>query len=278
MSLLAVLALAPCLHATTPDPADSILNDPARGYDLGLVAELGTLWPLANTIQLSKSGTRFDYVEDGGQDNLAFFARLSAELDIGPRHTVVLLYQPLDLRTQALLEENEVIDDEVFFEGTAMDVRYGFDFYRASWLWDAQADPQRETAVGLSLQIRNAALDFTSVDGEKRRVNRDIGPVPALKVRTRQPLGNTAWWGVEADGMYAPVKYINGSGTDVVGAILDASVRAGLPLAHGGEAFLNLRYLGGGAEGTSKDTSGPGDGWVSNWLHFVSLSMGLALR
>jgi len=278
MSPLALVAFVPALHATTPDPADSVLNDPARGYDLGLVTEVGTLLPVSHRVQLSKSGTEFDYVEDGGQDNLAFFARISAELDIGERNTVILLYQPLDLVTQAVLEDDVVIDDGLFAAGTALDVRYGFDFYRASWLWDVQKDPARETAVGLSLQIRNAALEFTSADGETRRVNHDIGPVPAFKVRTRQPLGDVAWWGVEADGMYAPVKYINGSGTDVVGAILDASVRAGVPLAHGGEAFLNLRYLGGGAEGTSKDTSGPGDGWVSNWLHFVSLSVGLTLR
>ncbi len=278
MAPLVLLALVPSLHATTPTPSDSLLNPPDRAYDLGLVAELGTLWPASNVIQLSKSGTEFDYVEDGGQDNLSLFARLSAELDLGPRHTVVLLYQPLDLRTQAYLEDDVVIDDALFPAGSALDVRYGFDFYRASWLWDAQADPEREAALGLSLQIRNAALAFTSADGETRRVNDDIGPVPAFKIRTRQPLGDVAWWGVEADGMYAPVKYINGSGTDVVGAILDASIRAGVPLAHGGEAFLNLRYLGGGAEGTSKDTSGPGDGWVSNWLHFVSLSLGLALR
>lgn len=39
-------------------------------------------------------------------------------------------------------------------------------------------------------------------------------------------------------------------------------------------AFLNLRYLGGGAVGTSDD-EGPGDGYVRNWLHFTTVSVGL---
>jgi hypothetical protein len=38
--------------------------------------------------------------------------------------------------------------------------------------------------------------------------------------------------------------------------------------------FLNLRYLGGGASGTSPDENTVGDGYVSNWLHFMTLSLG----
>lgn len=42
-------------------------------------------------------------------------------------------------------------------------------------------------------------------------------------------------------------------------------------------AGTNLRYLGGGAEGTSDD-EGPGDGFNSNWLHFAALSLGERLQ
>ena len=33
--------------------------------------------------------------------------------------------------------------------------------------------------------------------------------------------------GFEADGAYAPIKYLNGDTSDVIGALLDASVRTG---------------------------------------------------
>jgi hypothetical protein len=43
------------------------------------------------------------------------------------------------------------------------------------------------------------------------------------------------------------------------------------------ELFASARYLGGGAEGTSED-DGPGDGYVSTWLHFFTLSLGFHYR
>jgi len=63
----------------------------------------------------------------------------------------------------------------------------------------------------------------------------------------------------------------------VVGAILDASGRYGLTLNRGIDTFLNLRYLGGGSVGIG-DSTGPGDGYTKNWLHFTSLSLGFMVR
>lgn len=91
-------------------------------------------------------------------------------------------------------------------------------------------------------------------------------------------MGQGAWWGLEVDGFYAPVSYLNGDDNEVIGSILDASGRVGVLLDHGTDAFLNLRYIGGGAEGIDDDSTGPGDGYTSNWLHFVSLSLGIGLR
>jgi hypothetical protein len=42
--------------------------------------------------------------------------------------------------------------------------------------------------------------------------------------------------------------------------------------------FLNLRYLGGGAVGTSDDDPGPGDGDVRTWLHFATVSAGFIFQ
>ena len=63
---------------------------------------------------------------------------------------------------------------------------------------------------------------------------------------------------------------------DVVGSLLHASLHAGLGLGRGTDAFLNLRYLGGGASGTSHD---PGsDGSSANWRGSVPLSLGATVR
>lgn len=280
MALLAALSLllSTTALAVSPDATESLLNQGKGAAKVRLHAELGALSVPKHEIRFSKSGTLIDYVDDGGQDNLFPFLRLSADLDVGDRHTVVFLYQPIDLRTKASAPRDLVVDEAVFAKGTPMSFRYGFGFWRGSWLYDLQPEGRRELSLGAGLQIRNATIEFESLDGSTFRSNRDIGPVPLLKARVRQPLGQGWFIGGEVDGFYAPIKYINGSGTDVVGSILDASVRSGLQVRPGVDAFVNLRYITGGAEGTSKDTSGPGDGFTYNYVHLLALSLGVSVR
>ena len=272
LPLLLALATA---HAA-PTPADSLLNDPDRGWAIEPTAELGFVAPLAHTIQLGRDGTEFDYVKEGGQDNLFLVSRWSLDLRID-RHTVTLLYQPLDLRTSREVERPLVFDGVRFPVGGGIDARYGFDFYRGSYTWDVLPADDAELSLGGSLQIRNATIAFTSADGERRTTNRDIGPVPIVKVRGRWD-GDVGFWGFEADGFYAPIRYLNGGRSDVVGAILDASVQAGLKGSKGVEPFLALRYLGGGADGTSSRPDPGKDGYVKNWLNLATLTVGAHVR
>ena len=267
--------------ATAPAaPAErkSWLNAPDAPYQVSLHAEVGFVTPLAHTIQFSSDGTQFDYVAEGAQDNLFPLLRLSADLRLFDRHTVVLLYQPLDLQTRTLLERDVSVDGLVYPSGTPLDLRYGFTYWRLSYLFDFLPEPEAELAIGASLQLRNATIDFASVDGELLRSNRDVGPVPILKARARLPIAERYWVGAEADGFWAPIRYINGGTSDVEGAILDATVRGGLTLDAGVDAYLGLRYVGGGARGTDQSPEGPGDGYVENWIHLLALSLGFSLR
>jgi hypothetical protein len=244
---------------------------------LRAVAEIGFLGVLGHKVQFSNSGTYFDYKEDGGQDVLFPISRLSIELDFNRRNTLVFLYQPLRLESQVLLEDDLTVDDLTFPAATSVKLLYNFPFYRLSYLRELMPNNEKYSlAVGGSLQIRNATISFESADGTLFRSNRDIGFVPALKVRSRARLGELLSLELEADGIYAPVSYLNGSDNEVVGAILDASLRTVVDITDPVNAFLNLRYLGGGAVGTSEDDEGPGDGYVRNWLNFYTVSLGFA--
>ena len=108
--------------------------------------------------------------------------------------------------------------------------------------------------------------------------NRDIGPVPLLAARTRYNIDKQRWWGFDFAGAYAPIKYLNGDVSDVIGALLDTSLRTGIRLNRGVDSFVNLRYVGGGAEGTESSPNDNKDGFISNWVHFGSLSIGFMLR
>ncbi len=268
------------LVATPPAEswADRLLR-PTSPVGLALHGEVGFVGVLSHHIQLSRGGTDIDYLKDGGQNTLFPFLRLSADVNLFKRNTVVLLYQPLELSTSQLLARDLVVDGEVFKQGTPVDFFYGFSFWRLSYLYNfLWAHPGQELAVGLSLQIRNARITFGSRDGTQFRSNEDIGPVPILKARGRYTFDNRAFVGGEVDGFYAESPGFNGGSGQVKGAILDASVRAGVELTPMVDAFLNLRTVLGGAAGTSKNPRPPSDGYVNNWLYTVTVSLGFSLK
>lgn len=242
---------------------------------LRVTTEIGFLAVIDHTIQFSNYGTKFSYNQDGGQNVLFPITRLSADLFLNPVSTFTLLYQPLELNSKSTLTSDVQVDDTVFPAGTAMEYRYSFPFYRASYLYDFDQALDRELAIGGSLQIRNATIEFARADGAELTRDSNIGLVPLLKFRWKAPVGGKWWLGTEIDGIYAPISYLNGNDNEVVGALLDVSFRAGLSLMDEREVFMNLRYLGGGAVGTSDDQAGPGDGYVNNWLHFITLSLAL---
>ena len=272
MLLLSMSALA------APVPEDSMLNSAERPWQLEPVAELGFLAPLSHIYQGGVDGSEIDYIKEGGQDNLFLVSRLSLNVRWAERNTVTFLYQPLNLETQQVARRDLVVDGVMFVDGTPLELRYGFDFYRLSYTRDVLEDPNKELSFGASLQIRNATISFTSTDGELRTTNRDIGPVPILKTRGRFDSSRGTWWGFEVDGFYAPIKYLNGDNSDVLGAIADASLRGGITLNKGVEPFLNLRYIGGGSEGTNSDPDPGTDGFTRNWLHLGTVSVGFLVR
>jgi len=270
--LLAILSVGMMGLAqnTSPESVSESPNLKFRG-----VAELGFVAVLAHNIQFSNSGTQIDYVRDGGQDVLFPVSRLSLELEIKKKHTLTFLYQPLRLESKALLSRDLVVDELTFPAGTSVNFLYNFPFFRLSYMKEFAPNNEKfDFAFGLSLQIRNATIEFESTDGTLFRSNRDIGPVPILKFRTRYNYSKLTYTEIEADGFYAPISYLNGSDNEVIGAILDASLRQGLRLNDKVGAFLNARYLGGGAVGTSDDDPGPGDGYVRNWLNFLTVTGG----
>ncbi len=239
------------------------------------VAELGYFAVLSHRIQFSNSGTEIDYKKDGGQENLYPFSRISLEADFGPKHSMTLLYQPLIIETKSLLDRDLIIDDLLFPANSGVNFLYNFSFYRISYLRQlASLNDKYDFGIGLTVQIRNATIDFESLDGSLYRRNANIGIVPALKLKAKINLSERVFWELEADGIYAPVSYLNGSDNEIVGAILDASMRVGYVLRPELSTFLNLRYLGGGAVGTDPDFTGPGDGFVENWLNFLSVTTG----
>ena len=254
-----------------------------KGYKINGIVELGFLGVFDHKIQFGLSNnnytpTYFDYVKDGGQDNLFFNARISLEFEFHKRNVFTLLYQPLNLQTQVRLNQSIQIDNVLFPAGTNLKLTYGFPFYRFSYLRYFVKNDKLSLGGGLSLQIRNADIRFETADGASLVASRDVGFVPALKFRMAYHYTPYISTEIEADGIYAPIRGLNGSDNDVIGSILDLSVRQNFQLTSALKTYLTFRYLGGGAQGQSDDVSEITDGYSKNWLHFYALSVGFTYQ
>jgi hypothetical protein len=250
--LLAVLALS--LAAA---PAFAQQGDPEKAPFIEVVPrfEYGWLTVLDHVYQSGSSGTLFNYVTMGGQDILFPYQRYSVDVVLAGRHRVTLLYQPLTLNTQTVLGRNGfasggiTVDDVTFASGTEMDLKYGFDFWRVSYLYDFAKSPDTILGAGLSLQIRNASIVFASSDGTQQVVNQNVGPVPILKVRAAHWFNPQFGLDFEADGFYASSAFFNGSGRPFEGWVWDAAISARTRFAPKAGAYLTVRSIGGGANG-----------------------------
>ena len=251
-----------------------LLNRDNSLYKFKLGYEKGFLGFISHTIQFGTNGTNFNYIDEGGQNVLFPFTRMTADLKMNKRHNFTFLIQPFEIHTSSLPQRDIIVEDVTFPEGRPINLKYGFTFYRLSYLYDFQKESNKEFAIGLSFQIRNASIIFASADGELISINNNIGPVPILKLRWQKPLVESAWIGSEIDGFYASGRYITGSENDFEGAIIDASLRFGFELTDYLNTYLNLRYLGGGASGTEEDENK----YTDNWLKTFSVSLGFYLQ
>ena len=249
-------------------------------------AELGFTKVLYHTLQLGADGYVFDYVNNGGQEILFLFQRYSIDATMADRHTVTLLFQPLTLETQtrvpADVSAGIQIDDVVFPAGTALDLKYGFDFWRLSYLFSFIKTERFDVGAGLSLQLRNASIVFENIDGSGRTVNQNLGPVPIIKLKAQYRAPTGYFVGLEADGFYASSAIFNGADFPFAGWIYDAALRGGTEVNAATDAFLSVRVLGGGAVGTSSYetvfwTKGV-EPYTSNNLTALIVSGGIRLK
>lgn len=249
---------APALSAPPPAvaPAPS-----ARLFDSLIVdAEVGLVYLFQNDGRYGANATSYTAAEVGQQRNLALVYRLAVEARIA-RHTLIATWAPLDLTTRTTLTRDLTFRGTTFADRSVLDHRYLFDGYRLSYLFGLVQVPRFTLGVGASLQVRNASVEFRTVDTSPAvfAVERDIGLVGAVKVRAR----------FDAGVLYAQadVDFFNTFGLGLPAGIHDVALTLGIPVTTGIDLFLRLRLVGGGASVPSRD--------LYNWGNFGSALVGL---
>lgn len=237
--------------------------------------ELGAAAVLSHTYRQGSpeaGNTLFDFVKDGGQDNLLPYERYTVDVLAGRRNRFTFLYQPLSPETSVVPGTAFKIDGVNFAAGKPVDILYGFDFWRGTYRFAFVENPFTRLEAGLSLQIRNANIVFTSVDGLARSAQRDVGPVPILSFRAQQKLRPGLALILEGDGFYASDALFNGVDYKFKGWIWDASIAVESTGKLGTGTRLTVRTIGGGAEGTDKTGL-----YTYNALATIIVSLGFSL-
>jgi hypothetical protein len=285
---LALLSSVAADDAAADDGATEGAAHQGSGVELSATAELGFLRSLVHTIQIGEEGYRFDYIEEGGQEILLPYTRFEVETLLSSRHELSFLLQPLTLETTTRVDRDGgiQIDDVTFADDTPLDLSYGFDFYRGTYRYRFLDRQGWEVAAGGALQIRNASIRFDGYDAdgdEVRVISQDLGPVPVISLAARKESESGLFFEASADGFYAPVRYLNLSDVDVIGWLYDGALRLGVPFHPRAEAYLSLRFLGGGADGTGGDRrfwtqSRAEPRFTYNNLNLAVLSIGARLQ
>ena len=223
--------------------------------------EAGPGYVLQNDNRYGDAGTPYEAADVGQQANLARLERTTVSMALG-RHRLIALYAPLQLSTRVALASDLRFRDTLFLGGTVVDHLYRFDGLRASYLY-ALREGDLSVEVGASLQVRDADVAFTSVDGRQRANQTDIGLVPALKARaTWAPDRTWAMLEVDASSTFGLVG-------DTSGGLYDVALACGYPVRRDVDVYANLRLLGGGAEVPAQA--------IDNWANFVSAAIGVRL-
>jgi len=251
--LTAVLLTQAPLPAPEPPPRRALTS-------LTVDYEVGPLYIFQNDGRYGANGTSYTAAQVGQQRNLVLSQRLSAEARRG-NHTLILLWAPLDLTTRATLSQTLTFQDTTLPAGTVVDHRYLFDGYRLSYLYGFLQDRRLSFNVGASLQVRNASVEFRTVDAAPPLflVERDIGLVFAVKGRARFDAG-PVWAQLDAD-------FINTFGIGLAGGLHDVALTLGVPVADGVDGLLRLRVIGGGANVPRRE--------IYNWGNFGAALVGL---
>jgi hypothetical protein len=235
---------------------------------------------------IADGNSDFDYVRQGGQDVLFPYARFSVDAILAKQHRLSFLYQPLTIKTQSVAGRNGTgsvqIDNVAFADGTPINLTYGFDFFRLSYLYDFLPQEESQIGVGISFQLRNANIDTSSADGELRVVQDNIGLVPIIKLKAAHRFSPAFGLDFEGDGFYASSAFFNGSGRPFEGWIWDASLKVITRLVDQADAYVGIRTIGGGASGSnaydfvSATTSSGGETY--NSLATFALTLGVTFR
>jgi hypothetical protein len=161
------------------------------------------------------------------------FYRIRAGYTIANRHTVSLLYAPLQVGYAGSFDRAVNFNNTVYNAGENVDVNYKFNSYRLTYRYDFVTNARWRVGAGLTGKIRDADIRFKSASKDNHFSN--IGFVPLLNFYAEYK--PTARLSVIAEGDALASKY--GRAEDIFASLAyrfnpNFGVKLGYRLVEGG--------------------------------------------
>lgn len=180
---------------------------PARAQEASkdapvLALEAGAAWQRRNDVQIPNEppNTRFALDEVVG-DGPFYGGRVTLDWPLSERHRLRFAIAPLGIDEAGTLASPVVFQDTTFAAG-AVQAKYRFDSYRASWRWRFRDTARWTWDIGATLNVRDAEIRLTQGGVSRSRSNTGVVPLLALEGQWRFA---PRWRGVlDFEGLAAP--------------------------------------------------------------------------
>lgn len=184
-------------------------------------------------------GTLFSLKDDLTPESAVFY-RVRLNYTIKSRHTLSLLYAPLESKSKGTVSKDIFFEGVVFPAYIELNSTYKFNSYRLTYRYQIVQKPRFEFGLGLTAKIRDAKIALASSGLASEKTN--VGFVPIINFRLLWNIGNKFGLLLDGDALAAP----QGRAEDVLTAITytmtnNLKVRAGYRILEGG-ADNNVVY------------------------------------
>ncbi|MCU0462232.1 MAG: hypothetical protein MUF36_09500, partial [Bacteroidales bacterium] len=197
--------------------------------------ETGAVTTGYNNVRIpGDQGTLFSLKDDLISKTEVFF-RIRANYTIKSRHTLSLLYAPLETVSNGNLSYDIIFEGVTFPANTDLKGTYKFNSYRLTYRYEIVIKPKFEFGLGFTAKIRDAKIALASSGLESEKTN--VGFVPIINFRMLWKVDEKFGLLLEGDALAAP----QGRAEDVlIAATYRISDRFGLKAGY--------RILEGGAD------------------------------
>jgi hypothetical protein len=195
--------------------------------------ETGLVFTGYNNVRIpGNAGTSFS-LKDDLSPKPAFFYRARLNYIIKSRHTISLLYAPLQTKSEGSATKDILFEDVVFPSNTKLVGTYIFNSYRLTYRYAIVQNAKIECGLGLTAKIRDAKIVLSSSNKVSEKTN--IGFLPIINFRLMWHINNKFGILLDGDALAAP----QGRAEDVQLAatyqlLNNLNIRAGYRILEGG--------------------------------------------